>query len=327
MALTPYVKPHLPVADQIALLKQRGLGIADDTVAAAVLQRLGYYRLSGFWYPMKRSVVRAAPDGRLRSEVQDTFQAGAELRQAADLYVFDKKLRLLLSDAIERLEVGLRVDVAHILGARDPWAHLNPNELHGNFAAKIDLVTNQTRHQAWMRRLSEIETRSKEDYVKHFRTKYSSPLPIWISIELWDFGTLSMFIEGLKVPDKQALATRYGVPPARWDLIQTWARSLNHIRNICAHHSRLWNRSPADQPKIPQRGEIALLDHLHGDQFAATRLYAPTAIAQYLLRTLNPNSTWGQRIRTHALTFPNGPGLDFHATGFPPGWEALPLWR
>lgn len=327
MALTPYQKPHFSVPDQIALLKQRGLGIADDAVAEAVLQRLGYYRLSGFWYPMKRSIVRATPDGKLRSEVQDKFQAGAELRHAADLYVFDKKLRLLLSDAIERIEVGLRVDVAHIVGARDAWAHLNPNELHGNFATKIDRATNLTRHQGWMTRLAEIEGRSKEDYVKHFRAKYSSPLPIWISIELWDFGTLSMFIEGLKVADKEALALRYGIPVTRWDLLQTWARALNHLRNICAHHSRLWNRSPSDQPKLSRVGEIPHLDHLQGDPLAASRLYAPTAVAQYLLRTLNPNSTWGARVRAHALSFPGGPGLDFRATGFPVGWEAQPLWQ
>ncbi len=323
MTPTAYKKPHLSVADQIVLLKKRGLAISDDDSAGGVLQRLGYYRLSGYWYPMRQTIVRADSKG-LINEVQETFRPGAELRHAADLYVFDKKLRLLISDAIERIEVGLRVDVAHLLGARDPWAHLDPAQLHGNFSTKTDAVTGLTRHQTWIARLQEIEARSKEDYVKHFRKTYASPLPIWISIELWDFGALSMFIEGLKVADKEALAERYGLPKSRWDLIPSWARALNHIRNICAHHSRLWNRSPADQPKLPKAGEVTLLDHI--DTYAATRLYAPLAACQYLLKTLNPNSAWGDRLKALAATFPTAPGLAFNATGFPADWADQPLW-
>jgi abortive infection bacteriophage resistance protein len=47
--------------------------------------------------------------------------------------------------------------------------------------------------------------------------------------------------------------------------LTTWVRSISHIRNICAHHSRLWNRSPTDQPKPPMAGEIPLLDYLAAD--------------------------------------------------------------
>lgn len=322
MALTAYEKPHLTIPEQVELLASRGMGIDDPQLGGECLERFGYYRLSGYWYPMRESVLRAGPDGQ-SVQVLDSFRQGTELRHCVDLCVFDKRLRLLMSDAIERIEVALRVDVAYLLSARDRWAHLTPDELHGNFT-KANPITGLSRHDDWMQRLATLEARSKEDYVKHFRAKYASPLPIWVSIELWDFGMLSVLLEGLKYADKAAIAAKYGVP--RPDLLTSWTRALNHVRNICAHHSRLWNRSPSDQPKPPRTGEVPLLDHLANDTFAQTRFYAVAAVTQLLLTTINPRSTWAQRLKAHAATFPAAPGISFGQSGFPDDWQQLPLW-
>jgi len=324
MARVPYVKPHLTVEQQLDLLESRGMAILDRDRAARCLARFGYYRLTGYWYPQRDAVMKASPTGAVSFDVLDQFRAGTEFSQGVDLCVFDKKLRLLMLDAIERIEVALRVDIAHLIGARDPWAHLKAAELHGNFATKIDPATGGTGHGRWLVRLEELENRSKEDYVKHFGAKYDSPLPVWISIELWELGMLSVFFDGMIHSDKVSIANKYGVP--RPELLASWARALNHIRNICAHHSRLWNRSPADQPKVPRPGEIPVLDHLQADAFAQTRLYAVAAVAQFLLRTMYPESKWRERLRDHLVTFPNGPGFAVGNTGFPPGWDALPLW-
>jgi len=129
----------------------------------------------------------------------------------------------------------------------------------------------------------------------------------------------------LKIGDKETLSAKYGLP--RWELLTSWVRALNHVRNICAHHSRLWNRSPADQPKIPRPAELPLLDHLVGYKLGRTRLYATAAATQFLLRTTNPGSTWAQRLREHVATFPTGPGAVFGQSGFPEGWETLALWN
>ena len=103
MALVPFTKPHLTIPDQIALLKQRGMTIQDDLAAAACLEKFGYYRLSGYWYPMRRSQLQATPNGQV-TQVLNSFRPGVELRHAVDLCIFDKRLRLLLTDAIERIE-------------------------------------------------------------------------------------------------------------------------------------------------------------------------------------------------------------------------------
>ncbi|UVF22852.1 Abi family protein (plasmid) [Microvirga terrae] len=300
------------------------MNVTDEPRAIQYLERMGYYRLSGYWYPFRQSRLITGADGRPTTQIIDQFRQGTEFRHVVELYVFDKRLRLLFLDAIERIEVALRVDVALLLGARDPSAHRNPKELHGHFAAKINPRTGDTNHKAWLARLDENERRSREDFVKHFRAKYSSDLPIWIAIELWDFGMLSTFLSGMKVADQDAIAAKYNIP--RRELLTSWMRAINHIRNICAHHSRLWNCSPSDQPKPPRAGEIPLLDHLANDTFAQTRLYAVAAVIQFLLRRINPTTSWATRLNEHFASFPQAPGIAPGQSGFPASWETLPLW-
>jgi abortive infection bacteriophage resistance protein len=278
------------------------------------LERIGYYRLSGYWYPFHQ--VRLTPNHPPGYEVLESFRPGTDFGKVFDLYVFDKRLRLLFLDAIERIEIGLRVDIALRLGARDPWAHRMPQHLHGNFTKRPDPRTGRIRHQDWLQRLDDLTAQSREDFVRHFTAKYSSPLPIWMVIELWDFGLLSHFLTGLQVADQTVIASKYGLP--RRELLTTWVRSISHIRNICAHHSRLWNRSPTDQPKPPMAWEIPLLDHLAADHYGQTRLYAPAAVMQYLLRTINPTTSWGDRLRQHLATFPAYPRFQSHRRASPP---------
>jgi abortive infection bacteriophage resistance protein len=100
------------------VLKSRGLGVSDDARAVAYLERIGYYRLSGYWYPFR---IRAGTGPA--SVIGDNFRAGTEFGHVVDLYVFDKKLRLLMLDAIERVEIALRTSIAQILGPLGCWAH------------------------------------------------------------------------------------------------------------------------------------------------------------------------------------------------------------
>lgn len=299
--------------------------ISDLDAAAACLERIGYYRLSGYWFPFRRSsVYNDSQTGRLRLQVEDQFRPGTTFLQVMDLYAFDKRLRLILLDAIERVEVALRVDIALLLGAKSPWAHRDPNNLHGKFAKRIDLQTGKPRHSKWLERIDEGFAKSKEEFVKHFKAKYQGDPPIWIAIELWDFGTLSVIIEGLQKADQDQLSAKYGLP--RSELLATLTRNINNIRNICAHHSRLWNRSPADQAAPPRVGEVPLLDHVATDTNAQARIYSTIAALQFLLKTINPTTTWGVRLKTLIETFPNVGGVAIVQAGFPNNWASQQLW-
>ena len=239
LSSTIYTKAYKSIPDQLALLLSRGMEITDVTAASACLERIGYYRLSGYWYPFRKSRIGTNPlTGQALTNpvtrkpqvvVEDAFRLGTTFQQVMDLYVFDKRLRLHFLDAIERVEVALRIDIALMLGARNPWAHRDPAQLHGNFAAKIDPSTGQTRFHSWLKRLDSTFDRSKEEFVKHFKLKYAGEkLPIWIAIELWDFGMLSTFLSGMKIVDLQALAQKYGLP--RVDLLTTWIRNINNVQ-------------------------------------------------------------------------------------------------
>lgn len=320
----PYTKPFVAVADQLRLLRSRGMAASDEVRARDYLARIGYYRLSGYWYPFRISEQIIGPDGRTKTLVRDTFRAGTEFRHAVELYVFDKRLRLLFLDALERLEVALRVDIALLLGERDPIAHRLPTQLHGNFV-RNNPRTGQVAHTEWLRRLDDQIARSKEEFVSHFRSRYSTPLPIWVAIELWDFGMLATFFSGLRIQDRSVIAAKYGVH--RYELLESWLWTLNQVRNICAHHARLWNRTLSQQPKWPRIREIPVLDHLVSDTYRQSRVYVAAAIAQLLLGTVNPQTTWSSRIVQHLTAFPNAPGISVRHMGFPDDWENLPLWN
>lgn len=323
----PYAKSFIDIPGQAALLQSRGLDIGDPATAERLLAQHGYYRLSGYWHPLRKSALGVDDAGKPVVVYSDDFVVGATLDQAIGLAEFDRRLRALFLEAIERIEIAMRVSVALLIGARGPWAHRQAGHFYPRFVTQTDASTGVAPFQAWLARLDEHEQRSKEQFTTHFREKYGGPLPLWISIEVWDFGMLSKLIGGMAVADQQHLAGFFGI--ARRPLLPSWLRAINHIRNVAAHHSRLWNRSPADQPVPPKPGEFALLDSFAKDVFAHSRLYAVAAIIQYLLRIIDPNAAteWSDRLKAHFATFPAIPGVAVGNSGFPAGWEATALWN
>lgn len=323
--LIPYTKPHLPIPDQIALLQSRGMAITDHAKAADHLQRHGYYRLSGYWFPARMLQPVMLPDGAIALRPTDAFRAGTTLENIVNLCVFDKKLRMLLLDALERIEVSLRVEAALFLSAKSPIAHRETQHLSAAFT-RSNPPNGTSRHNEWLNRIDQLAAKSREEFVASFDAKYLPPLPLWITIELWDFGTLSHFLSGMRMADLNVLARRYNLPHG--SVLTSFARNLNIARNICAHHSRLWNRVNSGTPHLPQRGNVPYLDHLHDlDPSQLSRLYGTAAICQHFMSIVCPSSSWSQRLITHLDTFPAGPGIEFRHTGFPANWKTLDLWR
>jgi abortive infection bacteriophage resistance protein len=326
--VTNYSKPFLSLDEQITLLESRGMAIGDHKLARAWLERVGYFRLSGYWYSLYDSKVILDQNGKNTRLVLNKFRPGVEFKHASELYIFDKKLRLLMIDAIERVEVCLRTDVARCLGKVAPDAHRNPIYLNKKFSNQIRYGKNLTNHQEWLNKLDKSASKSKEEFIKIFKKDYSSShLPIWMAVELWDFGMLSHFLEGMRHSDQMMIAKKYDIE--RPELLTSWAHSINYVRNVCAHHSRLWNHPLVIQPALPRHDEIPLLSHINGTQssLTRTRVYAVIALLCYFLRYINPSSNWGGNLKTLAGKFPTAPGAEFWQTGFPPNWSALPLWQ
>lgn len=326
-----YSKSWKSYSDQLDQLIDRGMVVTDRILALDYLKRIGYYRLSGYWFAFReRSGALCLLDEysrkpkKVREEriVLDIFRSGTTFQNAVDLYVFDKQLRLLVMDALERVEVALRVDVSHTLGRFDRFAYLKPELFHAEFSVKLDKNSGVTRHHEWLGKHAQLIGRSKEEFVQHNRGKYGLPLAIWVACEVWDFGTLSTLFNGMREAEQDAIALRYGVGNGR--VFATWLRSLNYLRNVCAHHSRLWNRNIVDQPKLPPSTKQAWVTPFEADARVRARCFLLLKITRHLLGVINPRSHWPERMKAHLLAFPDLSHLSMNLTnmGAPSGWEA-----
>ncbi|MCK4840847.1 MAG: Abi family protein, partial [Methylococcales bacterium] len=242
-------------------------------------------------------------------------------KNAVDLYVFDKKLRLLVLDAIERIEIGLRVDISHTLGKKCTFSYLKPEFFFEGFASKLNENTGVTGHHQWITKHASLISRSKEEFIKHHKIKYGLPLPIWVVCEVWDFGTLSTLFSGMTKADQDEIANKYGINDGQ--VLASWLRSLNYLRNVCAHHSRLWNRNVVDQPKLTRIGEVGWIDPFIGNSHSLARPFLLLCISKYFLTTINPSSTWGERLKKLLINFPDLQhlGLNLNSMGAIDGWE------
>lgn len=315
-----YSKPYLPVPDQLALIKGRGMIISDDALAEVYLNRIGYYRLSGYWYPYRESKGSGAS-----FVVGDQFRPNTKFSEIVELYVFDKKLRLLMMDVIERIEIALRVQITLELGKLGAQAHRDARALHPNFQRASAPGSTESRHQKWLRLHDEAFARSKEEFAKHFKSKYASEHPpIWIAAELWDFGGMSFLYSGMRKNGQLAVAQFFGVPS--FQIMESWLHTLNVARNICAHHSRFWNKPTPVQPKWPTPAECPDLGHIATNIHALTRVYAIACMCAHFLKTINPNSSWLKRFKALAATFPSSSILVIKSAGFPQDWDKANLW-
>lgn len=320
--MEPYTKPFLPIEQQLDLIESRGMDIGDRTYAADCLKNIGYYRLSGYWYPLRESSVVENEYGKSVRVVGDTYRTGVTFKQVVDVYTYDKHLRLLMLDVLERIEIALRTDVTLQMGQYGPWAYRDGEVLDQRFVTEVDPGFKESSFDFLVRRFDRMVEKSSSTFVTHFRAKYSDPLPIWAAVELWDFGMLSVFISGMKYSDQRDVASRYGVKP---EIFPSWVRTLADVRNICAHHSRLWNRTLVSQPRTAGI-EVEELQHLN-EGFAREKIYSAVAIARHMQHVLNPTSTWADSIISLNESFPSAPGIAFKQMGYPEDWLELDLWK
>jgi abortive infection bacteriophage resistance protein len=161
--------------------------------------------------------------------------------------------------------------------------------------------------------------RDKETFVKHFKKNYGDKhddLPIWMAGELMSFGTLYTFFKGISEQDEKIIATQFGVDDI---VLKSWFGCLNTIRNICAHHSRLWNREFGVKPMIPNKN---LLWH-NPIQTPNNRIFGVLTIFLYLIKTIAPQSNWKKRFMDLLKEYPNIP---LASMGFPKDWKNHALW-
>lgn len=300
-------KPPVSLADQVRLMQQRGLVVADPDKAAHYLGNIGYYRLSAYSLPHELPT----PAGQAR---QHQFKPGTTFEQVLSLYVFDRRLRLLVMEAIERVEVSVRTRWAHAMAMR-----------HGAHAhMQVGLFKSPWAHTKDLARVSAESEESKEAFVQHYRATYDEPFlpPVWAIVETMTLGTLSRWVANTRDNTaKKEVADGLGMPTV--EVLEQVLHALTPVRNVCAHHSRLWNRRLAMTLPYIKRYRASLVPP-DSPQHQAHHLYNYLTVLAAMMRTMNPGGGWRKRLYDLVSA-----GLDpqfLPAMGFPADWTTRPLW-
>lgn len=292
-----YTDKPLSFQQQITLLKDNGLSFTDESHALHTLQQISYFRLKSYLMPL------------MSDKVLHTFKSGATFEQAYTLYKFDSRLRKLIAGELEKIEVSIRTQMAYILS----------NEVDIYWFADSTHFANEQKHTGLMNSLKSELDRTDDDQILLFKRKYNDAFPpAWMTMEVTSFGTLSMLYKLLK-PNltKRKIANYYGVSDS---VFESWLHSIVYVRNICAHHSRLWNKTLRIQPLFPRKIKGTFIS----TPVRSDRLYYVLCIIQHLLLKVNPGTTFPTRLKALLADFPN---VDASAMGFPSSWEKEALWQ
>lgn len=293
-----YEKEALTFDRQIGLPESRGLIVADRSKAAIYLSNISYYRLSAYMLPLKVSG-------------EDRFKDGTTFEDVLRLYLFDREFRLLIFDVVEKIEVAFRTQMSyhHSLVAGPYWFEERKHFRDADF---------------WRKHLENIDSevdRAKEVFKDHFFKKYDEHerMPIWMTSEVLSLGLLSKIYRSLVMSkEKRNIARHFGL--GHPSVLESWMQSITYVRNLCAHHSRLWNRILTVRPNYLDRSTHAWIT----DRPPNDKSYYLICCLLYMLRSVNPKTRFVEHFNKLTGRYP---GIDLFAMGFPPDWKNQQFWK
>ena len=278
-----YDKPALDENELIERYIERGLIITDRNRAARYLRHIGYYRLSPYTIPFQAD------------RTTHSFKSGTTFDDILYIYVFDRQLRLMTMDALERVE------------------HLTERE----------------RQRTPSDRGEQVDHLHYPDALSHYLATYSSPEtpPSWLVIELLTAGELHHLYTDLTLRYRKKIARELNLPD---QVLQSWLKTYVRVRNICAHHGRLWNRFLGVYPVIPRSPTVRWLtdrstfDTGNPRALERKRFYPVLVSLQSILFTISPHSTWALRMHSLLGEYQRVP---LNALGMKADWDADEFWQ
>jgi abortive infection bacteriophage resistance protein len=295
-------KDSRTIAEQIALLKSRGMLIKDEQKAAFYLSHISYFRLKGYWWDMQTDCTN------------HIFAPNSCFEDVIARYNFDRQLRLILFDAIEFIEIALRTKLIY---------HLSQE--YGRLWYLDDkLVVNKTKYYEYLSDLQNEFARSGENFVKDFRIKHPADNPdVWLIFEVATFGTLSKIYSNLKpqLPQKSLITHEFGLNSIN-DL-SSWLAAISYLRNVIAHHSRVFGRDILKRPAVPKNPRNQWLQY----KVTAVQEKKPFVVIStmvYLCNAINPDN----EIKNKLLSlFKNNQDVPIYKMGFFNNWHTEPIWQ
>ena len=298
-----YEKLPLSFDQQTDLILRRDLLLEDREDLLQFLQKVNYYRLSGYLYPF-----------RDHDSPYEKYKAGTTFSLVKSRYEFDRQLRLLIMDAIEWIEVGILRTLIVEASARK-FGSFGYTSIE-NYDPKISPLD----FHNLMNNILRDERNSKEYFIKHYRSKYTDEkyLPLWIAVELMSFGQLFTFYKNQDLVIKKEISERFNVFPP---VLDSWLHTLLFIRNACAHHVRIWNQVLPIKPKIPDQKHNP--EWYEPREISNDKMFVVLSIISYLMDKISPEWHWRNRLIELLSAYPDIP---LESMGFPNDWEKYQLW-
>jgi abortive infection bacteriophage resistance protein len=249
-----YKKAPLTHEQHIELLKSRGLIIDQPKEALKFLKQVNYYRFTGYCIPFQKP--------------HDVFIPETTFEKIEGLYRLDEELRDVVFAMLTPFEIYLRNQVAYVLSHK--W---------GAFAHyETSMFQNAAAQKLWLEELEKTTQESREAFLIHFKNKYNGfpRLPLWMACEIMSLGSLSAFYSQLTTETRYMICSPVGVDH---NVFRSWLHTLTFLRNICAHHSRLWSRNFSISPMILDKNP-----EWQAMKFNNKKLFTTVAIMEWICR-------------------------------------------
>ena len=296
-------KPPYTIDEQINLLKLRGMLFREEANAQDLLKNISYYRLKGYWWDMQ-------DDYSIH-----TFKPETYFEDVIARYYFDSQLRTILFDALETIEIALRAKMIYHLSLK----------YGGLWYLNESIFIDNDKYKKHVEDLKKEFVRSQELFIKDQKIRHpNTDADSWKILEIASFGTLSKLYKNLQyqLEEKTIIAKEFGLN--RHSELYSWLEPITYIRNIIAHHSRLWSRNMVKKPT----------DHLNNPKglwfanpLTSVQTKKPFLIIScmvYLCNQITPN----HHIKAKVLKLiEDNPKIPIYKLGFLNNWENEPIWK
>lgn len=309
-------KTHLTYAEQITKIKDRGLIFENEQDVLEILRHIGYYSFTGYAYPFR------AIHGEIYADASgdtDKFFQGAHFSDVMELIQFDLEINSILNDLLSIFEKSLGAQLAYVTGVLDPVFYLDKRNLSKKASAGA--------HEKWLKKFNEtLHSQRHTDFVKHHFAKYQGKLPIWVAIEVMQFGSLTYLYSLLTHSHQREISEKFGLDNTA--LFEDSLENLRILRNMSAHNSRIWNSK--FKRNFPNLSEYWIIedDLKHAFFTAKNRLYWRIVILVFLTIDNVLAADAIKKLKVILFNMPQIEGIPILSEmGFPENWRNLEFWK
>lgn len=253
--------------EQIAILREKGLIIDDETTAKDILLRENYFFLSGYRHLL------------MKNYKDNKFIEGTTFEELHAIFLFDRELRNIMFKNILVIENNIKSIISYQLSKKYGFKesnYMNPN----NFTQ--DKLKERQVYDVISKMKRQIRVNGRQhSATMHYMSNYGY-IPMWILVKVLSFGIISELYSILKYEDQLSIASVYGVEP---ETLAIYLSLLANFRNLCAHEDILYDhRTGRDIPDTEYHQALNIESNEEGYIYGKNDLFALIIIMKIMFK-------------------------------------------